>query len=60
MGGGLVVRSQVKNYTKIGEKQLSVSNDFYAALDRKVAKLIEEACLRAAANNRNTLMSRDV
>ena len=60
MGTGLVVRSQVKNHTKIGEKQLSVSNDFYVALDKKVAKLIEEACVRAAANNRNTLMSRDV
>ena len=60
MGSGLVVRSQVKNYTKIGEKQLSVSNDFYAALDRKVVKLIEEACARAVANNRNTLMSRDI
>ena len=60
MGSGLVVRSQVKNYTKIGEKQLSVSNDFYAALDKKVMKLIDEACLRAAANNRNSLMSRDI
>jgi len=60
MGTGLVVRSQVKNYTKINDKQLSVSTDFYEALDKKVAKLIEEACARATANNRNTLMSRDV
>ncbi len=60
MGTGFVVRSQIKNYTKIGEKQLSVSNDFYAALDKKVVRLIEEACARAAANNSNPLMSRDI
>lgn len=60
MGIGLVVRSQVKNCAKIGEKKLSVSADFYEALDRKVAKLVEEACIRATSNNRNTLMARDV
>ena len=60
MGTGLVVRSQVKNYTIIGEKKLSVSSDFYDALDKKVAKLIEEACIRAKSNNRNTLMGRDI
>ena len=60
MGTGLIVRSQIKNYAKVGEKRLSVSSDFYEALDKKVAKLIEEACIRATANNRNTLMSRDV
>jgi len=60
MGTGLVVRSQIKNYTKIGEKKLSVSNDFYEALDKRVVQLIEEAGKRAVANNRNTLMGRDV
>jgi len=60
MGMGLVVRSQVKNYTKVNDKKLSVSTDFYETLDKRVAKLIEEACQRAAANNRNTLMSRDL
>lgn len=60
MGTNLVVRSQVKNHTKVGDKNLSVANDFYEVLDRKVAKLIEEACIRATANNRNTLMGRDI
>ena len=60
MGTGLVVRSQIKNYAKIGEKRLSVSSDFYEAMEKKVAKLVEEACIRAIANNRNTLMARDV
>lgn len=60
MGTSLVVRSQVKNYTKIGEKNLSVSNDFYEALNKKVESTIKEAAVRAIANNRNTLMGRDV
>ena len=60
MGTGLVVRSQIKNYAKVGEKTLSVSSDFYDALNKRVEKIIEEACIRAIANNRNTLMSRDV
>ena len=60
MGTGLIVRSQIKNYAKVGEKRLSVSSDFYEALEKKVAKLVEEACVRAIENNRNTLMSRDV
>ena len=38
MGTSLVVRSQVKNYTKIDEKTLSVSEDFYEALNKKVEK----------------------
>ena len=60
MGTSLVVMSQIKNYTKIGEKTLSVSSDFYDTLNKKVEKIIEEACIRAIANNRTTLMGRDV
>ena len=60
MGTSLVVRSQIKNYAKVGEKKLSVSSDFYDALNKRVEKIIEEACIRATANNRNTLMARDV
>jgi len=60
MGTSLVVMSQVKSYTKVGEKNLSVSNDFYEALNKKVESIIKEAAVRAIANNRNTLMSRDV
>ena len=60
MGTSLVVRSQVKNFTKIDEKTLSVSEDFYEALNKKVEKLIEEASKRAKLNNRNTVMGRDI
>lgn len=60
MGTSLVVRSQVKNYAKVDEKTLNISNDFYEALNKKVENLIKEASLRAKQNNRNTLMGRDV
>ena len=60
MGTGLVVRSQIRNYAKIDGKSLNISNEFYEALNRKAAKLIEEACIRAIANGRTTLMGRDV
>jgi histone H3/H4 len=59
MGTSLVVRSQVKNYAKVDGKTLSISEDFYEALNKKVEKLIEEASRRAKSNNRNTLMGRD-
>ena len=60
MGTSLVVRSQVKNYAKVEDKSLNISNDFYEALNKKVEKIIEEACIRAIANNRTTLMGRDI
>ncbi|MAE42581.1 DUF1931 domain-containing protein [Candidatus Woesearchaeota archaeon] len=60
MGTNLVVRSQIKNHAKIDEKALNISNDFYEALNKKVEELIKESCKRAKANNRNTLMGRDV
>ena len=60
MGTGLVVRSQIKNYAKVNGKALSIANGFYEALNKKVQQLIEEACIRAKSNNRNTLMGRDI
>tara|TARA_B100001964_G_scaffold117150_2_gene130535 strand:+ start:3390 stop:3581 length:192 start_codon:yes stop_codon:yes gene_type:complete len=60
MGTSLVVRSQVKNYAKVDGKALSIAEDFYEALNKKVEKLIEESSKRAKLNNRNTLMGRDV
>ncbi len=60
MGSGLVVRSQIKNYAKVDEKSLNVTEDFYSALNKKVENLIIEACKRAKLNNRNTVMGRDV
>ena len=60
MGASLIVRSQIKNYAKVDCKSLCIAEDFYEALNKKAEKLIEEACRRAKANNRNTLMGRDV
>ena len=60
VGTSLVVKSQVKNYAKVDGKPLSVAEEFYYALNKKVEMLIEEASRRAKLNNRNTLMGRDV
>ena len=60
MGTAIVARSQIKNYAKTNGKALNISNEFYEALNRKVQKMIEEACVRAIANSRTTLMGRDV
>ena len=60
MGTAVVVRSQIKNYAKVNGKALNISNEFYEALNKKVQKMIEEACVRSIANNRTTLMGRDV
>jgi len=60
MGTGLVVRSQIKNYAKVEGKALSIAEDFYEPLNKKVQEFIEEASKRAKSNNRNTLMGRDV
>ncbi len=60
MGTSLIVRSQVKNYAKLEGKPLNVTEDCYEALNKKVEKIIEEACKRAKLNNRNTVMGRDV
>lgn len=60
MGSAIVVRSQIRNFAKIDGKALNISNEFYEALNRKVEKLIMEACERAKANSRTTLMGRDV
>jgi|TARA_B100001964_G_C14157982_1_gene565265 histone H3/H4 len=59
MGTSLVVRSQVKTHAKVDDKALSISEDFYEALNKKVVSLIEDASKRAKSNNRNTLMGRD-
>ena len=56
----IIVRSQVKDMAKIEGEALNVSSDFYAALDEKVKRIVEESCKRAKLNNRNTVMDKDV
>ena len=55
-----IVKSQVKELAKIDGRQLSVSEEFYTALEEKTKKSIEEACKRAKLNSRNTVMARDL
>ena len=60
MGTGLIVHFQVKEAAQMDGKRMSVSEDFYTELEKKVKTMIEEACKRAKSNNRNTVMGRDV
>ena len=60
MPKSLIVKSQVKQHAKLDGKQLSVSEEYYKALEEKVKKMIEESCKRAKANSRNTIMARDL
>ena len=46
--------------TKVDEKVLNVSGDFADKMEKKVESLIQEACLRAKANGRNTVMAKDL
>ena len=56
----LVVKAKIKDLAKIDEKSLNVSSDFYEQINKKVENLIQEACKRARANGRNTVMGKDV
>ena len=60
MTKSVIVKSQVKELAKIENKPLSVSEEFYRALEEKVRKDIEAACRRAKQNSRNTIMARDL
>ncbi len=60
MTKSIIVKSQVKVLAKLDGKQLSVSEEFYKALEEKVQKDIENACKRAKLNSRNTIMARDL
>jgi hypothetical protein len=49
-----------KSRTKAAVKKCNVSSEFYAALDAKVRKVIQEAEARALANKRKTLRPQDL
>lgn len=62
---GIIVKTQLTKLvkeanSKKGGQVKNVSEDFLPALDGKVKKLVEEAVDRAHANNRRTLMGRDL
>lgn len=52
----MVVKAKIKEFA--GE--FNVSGDFADALDKKVTQLVRDACERAKANNRRTVMSKDL
>lgn len=60
----VVVKSQIAAIVKEAVKETSpvdnVAGDFAPALDKKVREIINKAIKRAEANNRRTLMGRDV
>jgi histone H3/H4 len=60
MGTSLVVRTQAKDLCKVNEKQLNVSINFYAELNKKVESIIKQASERAVANGRTTVMGKDI
>ncbi|MBI2654177.1 DUF1931 domain-containing protein [Candidatus Woesearchaeota archaeon] len=60
MTKSVIVKSQVKEHAKLDGKPLSVSDEFYKALEEEVKKIVEKACKRAKQNQRNTIMARDL
>ncbi|VVB80703.1 Uncharacterised protein [uncultured archaeon] len=51
----LIVKNNIKELT-----ELSVSEEFLEAIDKKVESIVKEAETRAKANSRRTLYSRDL
>ena len=57
----IVVRTQIKDILKeSGTGVENMSKDFLPELDKKVKALVLEACNRAKANKRRTVMAKDV
>ncbi|MBI2547831.1 DUF1931 domain-containing protein [Candidatus Woesearchaeota archaeon] len=56
MTESIIIRSKLKDL--VGE--FNIAGDFADALNEKVKALIKEACIRAEANGRKTVMGRDL
>jgi histone H3/H4 len=52
----IIIRSKLKEVVK----GINISGDFADALDKKTRAIIAEAVERAKANNRKTVMGKDV
>ena len=52
----IIVRSRIKEI--VGD--LNVSGDFGDELEKKAIQLIKDACARAKANQRRTVMGKDL
>ena len=60
MSDTLIVKAKIKDVALFDGKPLNVAGDFADALSGKVKGMIEEACKRAKANGRNTVMAKDI
>ncbi len=58
--GDIIIRSKIKEYTEVDGKKFQVSSDFADELAKKVEELIKQACKRAEANGRKTVMAKDL
>lgn len=56
MSEGVIVKAKVKDIAS----GFSVSSNFADALNEKVSSLIKDACKRAEANGRKTVMAKDL
>lgn len=52
----LVVKAKIKDIAG----KFNVAGDFAETLNKKVEKLVKDACDRAEANGRRTVMSKDL
>ena len=52
----LVVKAKIKEECQ----QFSVASDFADALEKKVKDMVKDACKRAEANGRKTVMAKDL
>lgn len=60
MSDTLIVKAKIKDVALYDGKPLNVAGDLADALSNKVKHMIEEACKRAKANGRNTVMAKDI
>jgi histone H3/H4 len=56
----VVVKAKIKELAAYQGKPLNVAGDFAPKLALKVESMIKEACDRAKANGRNTVMAKDI
>ena len=56
MSDSLVVKAKIKDVAK----DFNVSGDLADALSKKVEQMIKDACARAEANGRKTVMAKDL
>lgn len=56
----IIVKSKIKEYAKVDDKALNVSADLADKLNEKVIAIVKEACARAKANGRTTVMAKDL